>query len=741
MPAKQSQPLFRLSVIVILLLSLFGQTSVSSLFSPNQRPIASAISHSDHTQQSPDKRVHLATPTEGESRPMTTGDILSIREPDGPVISPDGRTVAFVLRQAFPDTNENRSAIFTITTDGRGQPVKWLEEKGKGLSHLRWAPNGGSITYLSGEGAGIRRIGRAGEQPQPLFDHLGSVSRFEWSADGRFIAFVSTERITPEAKRKLEEQGIVYNDYMTIEDLIGKSWPNSMAKELWIYDVAQQKARKLAERQSPVYPILDLALAPTGQSLAFSYHRFGSRDPYGWDINILSTTDGRLIKSINRKGREQLPSISPDGRSAAFLSTDDIEEKVWAGSSPFTYVLNLNEGEPRKIRQVTRPFRGNMWWKQDGKALLVEQDDRSNSQLYEMSISDGRVRRISQADDNLSQFSFDASQSVAACIRQNPTTPPEIAVVTLADGRVRTLTRLNPQLANLKLGEVSELTWTNKYNHKANGYLIKPVGYVAGKRYPFIVMLYDFGNKFISQAQWIASYPAQVFAGKGYAVLLMNFPESHPFQHGDPKEGLVNLVYNGLASILKGTELVGEMGVADPDKQGIMGWSRGCFMTSVTITQSDVFKVASAGDGFLFTPSTYWSTHEIFRYSVEMVFGGPPYGNHYKYYEEVSPTLRADRVNVPVLLEYVAKNIKGVEFHIALRAHGVPSEYVAYPDETHSFSQPKHRLVSMARNLDWFDFWLLGQEDPDPAKREQYQRWQVMREERKVKQSASSTHK
>ena len=86
---------------------------------------------------SDDDRIQIPVQVKEEVRGMTTGDILSLREPGEPQISPDGRTVAFVLKQAFIDINDNRSALFSVSVDGNSPPVKWTEEKGLGLSHIR----------------------------------------------------------------------------------------------------------------------------------------------------------------------------------------------------------------------------------------------------------------------------------------------------------------------------------------------------------------------------------------------------------------------------------------------------------------------------------------------------------------------------------------------------------------------------------------------------------------------------
>jgi hypothetical protein len=54
---------------------------------------------------------------------------------------------------------------------------------------------------------------------------------------------------------------------------------------------------------------------------------------------------------------------------------------------------------------------------------------------------------------------------------------------------------------------------------------------------------------------------------------------------------------------------------------------------------------------------------------------------------------------------------------------------VLYEGEEHNFVQPRARAASMARKVDWFNYWLLGIEDPSPTKAEQYVRWRAMRAE------------
>lgn len=72
--------------------------------------------------------------------------------------------------------------------------------------------------------------------------------------------------------------------------------------------------------------------------------------------------------------------------------------------------------------------------------------------------------------------------------------------------------------------------------------------------------------------------------------------------------------------------------------------------------------------------------------------------------------------------------IISLALYTSLKELRKPVELVIYPQEFHVKNQPKHRFYTYQRNLDWFRFWLKDEEDPDPAKAEQYKRWRAVAE-------------
>jgi dipeptidyl aminopeptidase/acylaminoacyl peptidase len=278
------------------------------------------------------------------------------------------------------------------------------------------------------------------------------------------------------------------------------------------------------------------------------------------------------------------------------------------------------------------------------------------------------------------------------------------------------------------LGDVDELRWRNRYGQETNGFLVRPVGYVEGNRYPTLVVLYGFEGKFITDGEWITSYPVQAFARDGFAVLMINYPRVRPWTGSDFRQGALAWGDGPLASIQRGVELLVEAGITDSTRLGVLGWSYGCFLAEFAATRTDLFRAISVGNGGDYNPGVYWAQgRRAIRVNYERVMGGPPYGETLANWIAFSPAFNTHRAQAPVLMEFnPMEAIFGLEMFTAFRRHDVPVEFVVYPGEGHIFVQPQHRYYSMERNLDWFNFWLRGREDESPAKHEQYARWRAM---------------
>ncbi|WP_454890258.1 prolyl oligopeptidase family serine peptidase [Sphingopyxis chilensis] len=382
----------------------------------------------------------------------------------------------------------------------------------------------------------------------------------------------------------------------------------------------------------------------------------------------------------------------------------------------------------------------------DGKRSIVGVRMLDNPRFGLIVLEPGRLRTIGGAF-SLNDCDFTISLSKGACIAQSQTQPPAIAEIDVVSGRIRPVASVSPRHERLSSLRVEPRTWTNRHGNKATGYIIWPRRYVAGQRYPAIVITHgtDADERFANREnQW--EYPAQLFAERGYVVLLINEPSARENAEvwaarlawrNETKavapETMRQLIWlNGVASYEDAVmELVGT-GVIDQARVGIAGYSRGSQMVNVTITNSSLFRAASSGDGGYLEPAFYPDVSG----SYDAVFGGPPTDPvALMHYRRLSPSLRADKVCGAVLQQVAAPLVPSIDFHTALRKAGVPAELSLYPgddaasDETHIFHIPSNRLGAMQENIAWFDYWLLGERDPNSPYADRYTVWDKMRDE------------
>jgi hypothetical protein len=127
--------------------------------------------------------------------------------------------------------------------------------------------------------------------------------------------------------------------------------------------------------------------------------------------------------------------------------------------------------------------------------------------------------------------------------------------------------------------------------------------------------------------------------------------------------------------------------------------------------------------------------------------GGPPFGASLHVWLDEAPGFNLDKVSTPVRLEvhgdsYEGASVLGLwEWFSGLSRLTKPVEYILLPDAAHILIKPWERMVSQQGAVDWFCFWLNGEEDPDPAKADQYARWRELRklQEQNEKKPASES--
>ncbi len=643
-------------------------------------------------------------------RSVASRDLLNLRDLHGIQISPNGRYVAFVVGQAVYETNSYRSGLFVVDTEsgrrptslGTAGPPHWDAINLWRPDPPQWSADSRYIFYRMKIGGAwqVWMWNREGGTPIQVTHVDHDVKKFQ--VDGTKLVLVVDRPFTAEQLNRLAEHGVLYDG--SIYAWEGKPFLNELAEatrgdtETWIHDLRDGEEHKAAEQE---------------------LKRYGP-----WESDLGEQVRGRRA---NEDSHILSAKISPDGRFVVYQRyTDDSSESARASMS--LYLKPVRGGSPVALT-ASAYYIDQYWWSQDGREIYYTEygDDGHPGKLLVIAATGGTPRHVLSTTDYLDEYSADSAGRLLACARQNNTTPPQVAFANTSTGEVRILADVNPEVQYLQLSPAKRVDVSNKYGDKFFGHLVLPHNYEPGKRYPLIVTTYTSGDTFLRGGTG-DEYPIQVFAANGFAVLDFDVGRDRNYRSGDfdtavlrdqsPVEGMQ-------AAVAKLTN----MGIIDPSKVGITGLSRGAEIVSYAISHKDLFQaaIASSPGGndpyFFYMAGKAW--HKIF---ANMGLGGWPEGKSSANWHKFSPALGADHIKAPLLLNAAdSEYLAGLQLVTSLKQLGKPVELFIYPNERHIKIQPKHRYEIYERNVDWFKFWLKGEEDPDSAKADQYKRWRELR--------------
>ena len=307
-------------------------------------------------------------------------------------------------------------------------------------------------------------------------------------------------------------------------------------------------------------------------------------------------------------------------------------------------------------------------------------------------------------------------------VKEGPNDPPR--VVASDPNTSRVIWDPNPQLANIKLGEVRIYTWKAQDGRPWRGGLYLPPDYKPGQRYPLVIQTHGFDESgFVPAGLFPTGLAAQALAGTGI-VALQVADEGDACPMETPDEG--PCMVKGYEAAVQ--QLASE-GIIDPDNIGMIGFSRTCYYTMETLTMSSSLHIKAAliTDGLMLDyVDNGLEGGSSFN---EKMIGAPATGEGLQQWLKRSPSFNLDKVNAALMVvgEGPASLLYMWHPYAGLHYLKKPVDVVMLNTDEHTLTNPAVRMASQGGSVDWFRFWLQGYEDPDPAKVEQYKRWHELR--------------
>lgn len=624
--------------------------------------------------------------------------------------SPDGRYVAYVVREAMMEgeKSEYNSQIWVASVDGAFS-VQYTHGE-KSSTSPRFSPDSEKIAFLSNRSGDKNQIfvmRLMGGEAEPLTETKTGVTSFQWSPNGDKIGFLMKDPDTEEEEKKKKEKRDVI--------LVDQNF-----KYNHIYTVPlEAENRTIQQLTSGAFHVNTFSWSPDGTTIAFSY----APDPrLNWvfiesDISIIPADSGAVIQVVKRPGLDMYPNFSPDGKWIAFQSNGGKQERV--GLSDI-YVVSSSGGQPEALIQTPDRNGQIISWSNDGKYVFVSEDFYTSRTLYAIpsskrnsvekkiaNSSDFDISALTSLNGTSSSFSISNEGDLMSYVYEEPNQPEEVFIANLNGKILKQLSSINSDFNPGEYGKTELISWESSDGTQIEGLLTYPVGYEEGKQYPIVLQVHGgpagvFRKNYTGQP---GIYMTQLFAQKGNIVLRPNPRGSSGYGKDFRYANVKDWGYGDYDDLMSGIDYVLKMGVADVDRQFVMGWSYGGYMTSWIVSQTNRFKAASMGAGLPNLISMTITT-DIPDYLVAHM-GGESFWENYKEYERHSAIYYFKYVETPTQVIHGSNDLRvpftqGQEFYNALKMKGVDTEMIVYPRTPHGPREPKFLMDVTPRILIWF---------------------------------------
>jgi dipeptidyl aminopeptidase/acylaminoacyl peptidase len=623
-------------------------------------------------------------------------DILSLKRVGSPEISPDGRSVAYTVRETNWDDNAYETEIWVADASGATASPRQLTNGKRSSLAPAWSPDGSRIAFVSDrtDKRQIYVINPQGGEAEVLTSAEEGVTNFAWSPDGRTIAYTAAEP-KPAAVKDREKK---YGEFEVVDQ-------EYRMTHLFAIDVATHTVRTLT---SGAFTVDSFQWSPDGTRIAFDHRINGSPASGGSaDISIVTVADAAVRPLVTQDGPDSQPVWSPDGARIAFESA--MANPAYYYSNSVIAVVPATGGAPTALSTAFDENPSIVAWKAAG--LFFSASQRTYSYLFRLDPTSKEVTRLAPAAAWVgSNFTLSRDGSRAAFLGADASSIAEVFVAPATLTTPTKLTDMNAQVARFGIGTREVVSWKSQDGAAIEGVLHKPADFDPSRKYPLLVVIHG-GPTGVSRPVPLTStiYPIDVWVPRGVLVLEPNYRGSAGYGEKFRSLNVRNLGVGDAWDVISGVDSLITKGLVDPARVGTMGWSQGGYISAFLATHDAArFKAISVGAG-ISDWMTYYVNTDIHPFTRQYLKATP--WDDPEIYAKTSPITYIKQAKTPTLIQHGATDQRvplpnAFELYQGLQDNNVPTKLIVYQGFGgigHGPSKPKSHRATMEHNLAWFD--------------------------------------
>lgn len=648
------------------------------------------------------------------AEPLQYEDVFQLEYVSQPQIHPTGDKVAFV-RNRFDQAKDQRIGTIWLSDSKTAELTPLISGNADYWSPV-WSADGKKLAYISTESGSPQihvRWLTSGQQGQISYLPAAPAD-LSWSPDGQSLVFsmftpvVSKNPVQLPGKPEKNDwaKAPVYIDKMQYR-ADGRGYLPTGYRQL--YWLSATGGTPLQLTSGDFDHAGEVSWQADGKAVYFSANRQSDirAQAQNSEIYRLELATKQLTQITDRFGPDHAPALSPDGKWLAYLGFDD---KKLAHQADQLYVKNLASGAIKALTADLDRAIDAFSWQQNSDGLYIQFDDKAQGKIAKQSLSGSRKVLVEQVGGTTysrpytgGSFSVAANGAIAYT-QMSATAPAELALY--QSGKTKPLTGLNKDLQlSRQIGKVEEF-WIEASTDKLplQSWLILPPGFDPAKKYPLILEIH--GGPHTAYGA-VFAMELQLMAAQGYVVLYSNprgstsygMDFANKIHHKFPSEDFQDLMDVVDATIAKG--------FIDKEELYVTGGSGGGLLTSWIVGHTDRFRAAVAVN-----PVINWFSFvlnaDMYNYFSQYWFPGMPWEQP-EHYLKHSPISYVGNVKTPTMLltgesDHRTPISETEQFYQALQLRGIETAMVRIPGASHALhTRPSNLMAKPAYITYWFN--------------------------------------